>query len=398
MTRKRFVALGLAIIAPFSLSGCLILPGEFVSEMTVMKSGEFSFSYKGQIQLLGLANLMNNSLNGMGADASTETEFSATCWVGSGDDEAAKANDADAKKLEKKKEKAIADSDKNAAALATLKNDKKGTAASATAQQDFEVEETTTVLPEKVVTDEAKPADTAGSGSDAAEAAASAAAEAVKAAAEAASEMTSRDCTKKETAEQKAEWDETQKAKTDREAEQKKLFATLLGGIDPKDPKTIARFTKEVERLAAWNKVEHLGDGLFKIDYSTKGRLADDFAFPVIPRYAIGEPMIHITRWDNGRVRVEAPAFHSDPDFSAMTMLGGGAAAGMFGSGGKPALKLIEVKGTFTLITDAAILANNTEEGPQELDAKQQGGLQKLIWDIGPATFGPPMALLKLVR
>lgn len=395
MKFKKFAALGLAVIAPLSLSGCLILPGEFVSEMTVMKSGEFRFSYKGQIQLLGLANLMNNSLNGMGADGGAETEFTASCWVGSGDDddEASKAQDADAKKLEKKKEKAIADSDKNAAALATLKNDKKATAAAATAQEGFEVEEIYTKLPEKVVTDEAKSAETSGSGVT------DVVAEEAEAAVDAVSEMTARECTKKETAEQKAEWDETQKAKSGREAEQKKLFATLLGGIDPKDPKTIARFTKEVERLAAWNKVEHLGDGLFKIDYSTNGRLADDFAFPVIPRYAIGEPMIHITRWDNGRVRVEAPAFHSDPDFSAMAMLGGGAAAGIFGGGGgKPAMKLTEVKGTFTLITDADILANNTEDGPQTFDPKQQGGLQKLIWDIGPATFGPPMALLKLVR
>ena len=93
----------------------------------------------------------------------------------------------------------------------------------------------------------------------------------------------------------------------------KTLATMMLGGIDPKDPKTITRFTKEVERLAAWHKVEHIGNGVFMIDYSTNGRLADDFAFPVIPRYALGEPMIHITRWDNGRVRVEAPAFKTDP-------------------------------------------------------------------------------------
>jgi hypothetical protein len=183
---------------------------------------------------------------------------------------------------------------------------------------------------------------------------------------------------------------ESQEAQKKTQEEAKKLFSMLLGGIDPKDPKTIDRFAKEVERLAAWNKVEHLGDGLFMIDYSSKGQLADDFAFPVIPRFALGQPMVHITRWDNGRVRIEAPSYHSNPDFSLMAMLGGSAAAG-FANGKGPKIKPAEVKGTFTLTTDARILANNTEEGPSET-----GKMSKLTWDIGPDTFGPPMALLKL--
>jgi hypothetical protein len=36
-------------------------------------------------------------------------------------------------------------------------------------------------------------------------------------------------------------------------------------------------------------------------------------------------------------------------------------------------------------------MANNTEEGPSD-----EGGMQVLRWEIGPKTFGPPMALLKL--
>ena len=60
---RKWVAIAVAVVAPFSLSGCLILPGEFNSEMTVMRSGDFSFSYKGQIQLIGLANLLNSGGN-----------------------------------------------------------------------------------------------------------------------------------------------------------------------------------------------------------------------------------------------------------------------------------------------------------------------------------------------
>jgi hypothetical protein len=384
MKLKKFAALGLAIIAPLSLSGCLILPGEFTSDMTVMKSGEFTFNYKGQIQLLGLANLLNNTLDEMGGSAET---FAATCYVDSEEESDTEAKGAQLakEKSDKKKEKALEDSAENAASLAKIQTSGSGTAASAAAQDSgSEIAVTEAADPEK--------SDDADSEVDAAIAAADAADAAAAAAAAGTDDygLTERDCSEKEIAEQKAEWDEAQKSKIDREAEQKKMFSMLLGGIDPKDPKTITRFTKEVERLAAWNKVEHLGDGLFMIDYSTKGRLADDFAFPVIPRYSLGQPMIHITRWDNGRVRVEAPSFHTDQDFSAMAMMGG---AGLGIPSGKSNVKPIEVKGTFTLTTDARILANNTEEGPQD-----SGGMQKLTWDIGPATFGPPMALLKLVQ
>ncbi len=369
MKLRKLATLALLCIAPFSLTGCLILPGEFTSDMTVMKSGEFTFSYKGQIQLLGLANLLNNSLEEM---EGTTAEFSATCYKDN-DAAAEAAEPADAAKSDDD----VKDSAATAEAVKSMQRDGATGAASSTAEED----------PELATDAVKKDGDT-----DAATEAVEAAADAAAAAAEEASyEVEERECTKAEIAEQKATWDEEVAAKKKKQDEQKKMFAMMLGGIDPKDPATIKRFTKEVERLAAWNKVEHLGNGLFMIDYSTKGRLADDFAFPVIPRYALGEPMIHITRWDNGRVRIEAPSFHNDPDFSAMAMMGAGSMMGM-GAGKKPA-DPIKVSGTFTLTTDAKILANNTEEGPEDVK-----GLQVLRWDIGPANFGPPMALLKMVQ
>jgi hypothetical protein len=169
------------------------------------------------------------------------------------------------------------------------------------------------------------------------------------------------------------------------------MFAALLGGVDPEDPKTIDKFTKEVERLAAWNKVKHLGNGVFEVDYKTKGRLADDYAFPVIPRYALGNPMVHVTRWDNNRVRIEAPTFHNDSELSAMALMGGGSFLPGMPGAGKKKFDPVEIKGTFTIKTDAPILANNTEEG-----ATEEAGMQVLRWVIGSKTYGPPMALIKL--
>ncbi|NJM50470.1 MAG: hypothetical protein HC843_05925 [Sphingomonadales bacterium] len=381
MKLRQYAALGLAMIAPLGLSGCLILPGEFTSEMTVMKSGEFSFSYKGQIQLLGLANMLNDSFN----EEAESGEFTPYCWGAAPDKKDEKAKEDEAKK-EQKKLSAIEKSQRNEAALAKIKLGKAGTAASATAQEDYDLAQ------EKLqdTPGEEKPA--AVEDEEAEDAAVEVADAAAASAADALGEddYSERECTAEEIAEQKAEWEEGQEARKKRQEEQKKIFTMLLGGIDPKDPKTIERFTKEVERLAGWNKVEHLGDGLFMVDYSTKGQLADDYAFPIIPRYALGQPMIHITRWDNGRLRVEAPAFHSDPDFSLMAMMGGGAMTGMM-RGKEPKVQPADVKGTFTLTTDAEILANNTEEGPVDV-----AGLKKLTWDVTPDIFGPPMALLKL--
>jgi hypothetical protein len=382
---KKWAALAIACIAPLSLTGCLILPGEFVSDMTVRRSGEFSFSYNGQIQLLGLANLLNNTLD----ETAGAGEFEATCWTEQGAKDAVEDTEKDDAKTVKAKEKARAEAVENESALAVMRGTTKGSAASSSAEEDFELTQE----------DNSKKTETTTDGTDDTEDAESAAAQAAEAAAAAAAtaaanwEMEERECTADEVAQQKEEWDEQQATRKKTEEEQKKMFAMLLGGINPEDPETIKRFTKEVERLAAWNKVEHLGNGLFMIDYSTSGKLADDFAFPVIPRYAIGEPMIHITRWDNGRLRVEAPAFKTDPDLSVMAMVGAGSMMGMAGMGGgkKPA-EPIAVKGTFTLTTDARILANNTEEGPESVS-----GMEVLRWDIGPASYGAPMALLKMV-
>jgi hypothetical protein len=382
MKLKHFAALGLAIVAPMSLSGCLLLPGEFVSDMTILKSGEFNFSYKGEIQLVGLANLLKNELEGEGLEAA---EFSATCY-GKAPDATTKEEAVKEKKKEAAKQKAQSESYATEAALGTITGQQGSTAASRTSQEDFTLNQDAEV---GEAGDETATDDTADASTAVVEAAADAAAEAD---ADYEDEFEERDCTEVEIADQKKEWDDGQVRRKKEKEQTKKMFAALLGGVDPDDPKTIERFTKEVERLAAWNKVEHIGNGVFKIDYSTKGRLADDFAFPVIPRYALGNPMIHISRWDNGRVRIEAPSFHNDPDMSMAALLGAGGMMPGMGMKGKD-VDPLEVKGTFTIRTDTNILANNSEEGPSDI-----GGLQVLTWEIGARTYGAPMALLKLVN
>jgi hypothetical protein len=351
----------LASAAFVSLSGCLILPGEFNSAMTVRKNGDFSFSYKGQIQLVGLANLLNNDF--LGTDG--KAEFKAVCW----NDSIEPAADANDLKVEIERDDVAS----------------KGNATFSVVPAGLWRSDLLTAQDEQSAADEA---------AKAAEQAAQAAADAAAAAADSwGSEE--RECTPAEVKEQQAEWDRQQAEKKKKDEQGKKMAEMMLGGIDPENPETIKRFTREVERLAAWHKVEHLGNGVFMVDYSTSGRLADDYAFPVIPRYALGEPMIHVTRWDNGRLRVEAPAFRSDPEMSFSALMGmGSMASGMLGkSSDKMPADPIAIKGSFTLTTDARILANNSEDGPDET-----GAMQIVRWDIGPAAYGAPMALLKLAN
>lgn len=63
-----------AMAATLLLTGCFLSPGKFVSEVVINKSGNFTFTYKGEILVLGLSGLMD-----AGRQAS-EANFVATCY------------------------------------------------------------------------------------------------------------------------------------------------------------------------------------------------------------------------------------------------------------------------------------------------------------------------------
>ena len=51
--------------------------------------------------------------------------------------------------------------------------------------------------------------------------------------------------------------------------------------------------------------------------------------------------------------------------------------------------RIVVPQGTFTIVTDGRILANNTDEGP-----KPHARGQSLSWTVGPSTQQPPTALV----
>jgi len=195
-------------------------------------------------------------------------------------------------------------------------------------------------------------------------------------------------CSADELAQQKADWDKQQEEKRKSDAQAAQM---LLGGIDPANPESGRELADRLRRQAGWNKVEYLGDGKFDVEFAMAGRLDHDFVFPTLEGFPMSNAFVQVFVRRDGSVRVEAPGFGPPAGAAAM----GGMMAGMAkdaGAGDGPTQK---ADGSFTVVTDGTILANNTDEGPV---AAPTGGGRSLMWKVNPRTPAAPTALVKLVR
>jgi len=201
-----------------------------------------------------------------------------------------------------------------------------------------------------------------------------------------------RPCTPAELAEQRKAWEANraeQAATRKREAEG---FKAMLGGIDPGNPAAAEEFAARLRKQAGWRKVVYKGDGRYDVDFRIEGRLDRDFAFPTVERLPAAQAFVTISRRQDATLRIDAPGLAAlsggalgNPMLSALAM---GAAK----EGKAPALP--QPEGRFALTTDAAILANNTEEGPKADAAGQQ-----LVWNTASSQVtAAPMVLLQLAR
>lgn len=215
-----------------------------------------------------------------------------------------------------------------------------------------------------------------------------------------------RECTEAEIAEQRAEWEANAESRAAENAEQAEQMRMMMGGIDPSDPEASAELVALLLRQKGWERVEDKGNGVFDIRYSVSGTLGHDFMFPVIEGFPTTNPFVQIILRDDNVVRVNAPGFASGNEANPMS----GMVAGMGGMAGLAAMQSIGsedgegeegaqipnvpmMDGTFRIVTNGRILANNTDEGPSASDVRQM-----LEWVISPRTKQAPTALVDMSR
>ena len=334
------------------LSGCFLVPGQFESEMEINADGTFSYSYDGDIHFLGLTQLAEM---GQGFGSGSSVDLDAPCYTYSWEKEEG------------------ADATAEAAAEAVEEAAEK-------AEEATELQEESTSGEDDVVLAPAPPVVIATESDDAWD------------------EPKERDCTEEELQDRRDRAERKQK-RDERTARQ---MAALFGGVDPSDPKAGEKIAEKLERQKGWDKVEHIGDGKFDVEFAITSRIEHDFAFPMMEGMTAAQPFLYAYRRANA-VRIEAPGLaisQNALDFGGSSM------------GGLNLIKfattiaaseddkideddfafLFDVGGTFTLTTNSEILANNTDEGFERLS----DGRRKLVWEVDSETKDAPMALIEL--
>jgi predicted nucleic acid-binding Zn ribbon protein len=198
-----------------------------------------------------------------------------------------------------------------------------------------------------------------------------------------------RKCTAAEIKQQKSDWETQRAAGAEKRRQDAESMKAMLGGIDPANPKAGEEFAARLRRQTGWKSVVYKGDGLFVVDFALSGRLDHDFTFPTIERFPLMMPFVQIVRRSDGAVRVDAPGYGPAQSGEPFRGMAGAFAAKPAEGESTPGMPVID--GTFTLRTDAGILANNTDEGPQADPAGQ-----RLDWAVNVRSQGAPTALLKL--
>jgi hypothetical protein len=202
-----------------------------------------------------------------------------------------------------------------------------------------------------------------------------------------------RPCTEEELAEQRRFWEEQAESRRQQAAREAEEMRQFLGGIDPADPAAAEELAERLRRQEGWKRVEYRGDGLFEVEFSISSRLGHDFSFPTLERFPMSNSFVIANLRQGDSVRVEAPGFGPQGGSNPFqSMAAGMAASGVTtNQGAEAGPPMPEMDGTFRIVTDGRILANNTEEGPVE-----SAGGQVLEWKVNRRTQSAPMALIQL--
>lgn len=211
--------------------------------------------------------------------------------------------------------------------------------------------------------------------------------------------MDERPCTADELAQQKSDWESEQQAKADKDKRDGEMAKAMFGGLDPTDPKAAEEFAARLRRQAGWKSVIYKGDGLYQVDFAISGTLDHDFVYPTMERFPMANAFVTLVRRTDGSIRLDAPGFAQGSgggmnSFAQLAAMGAAMdKAGKDGKDGADSPNLPQLDGTFTFTTDAEVLANNTDEGPQPVPNGK-----KLEWKVTQRTTAAPTALVKLAN
>lgn len=211
-------------------------------------------------------------------------------------------------------------------------------------------------------------------------------------------EFEERECSAEELAEQRLAWEEARASRAEKNERDAEMMRAMLGGIDPADPDAAEELARKLRRQKGWEKVEYLGDGLFEVSFAISGRLGHDFLFPTMEGFPMSNTFVQVAIREGGAVRVDAPGFAAQDaanPFQGMMGTMAGMASAMAiaeeGRGEDEVPFMPELDGSFRIVTDGEILANNTDEGPASSDRGQA-----LEWLITKRTTDAPTALINL--
>lgn len=202
-----------------------------------------------------------------------------------------------------------------------------------------------------------------------------------------------RECSEAEIADQKSVWETDLAATKASNAEKKKseaaMMKSMLGDIDPSDPRAAQEFADRLRRQHGWKSVVDKGDGRFEVEYSINGKLDHDFTFPMIEKVPVVTPFVTLIRRADGSVRLDAPAFSASATSSPMMGMAAAAAKDPDNRPGADGMPTLD--GVLTLVTDGDILANNTDEGAASTPVGK-----KLVWKVNARTAAPPTTLVRI--
>ncbi|MCK9542351.1 MAG: hypothetical protein M0R03_10020 [Novosphingobium sp.] len=208
---------------------------------------------------------------------------------------------------------------------------------------------------------------------------------------------TERACSRAEIEEQRKSWQDERDKANAKKREESEAMAMMFGGLDLNDPRAGQELAERLRKQAGWRQADYRGDGRFVVDFTISGRLDHDFLFPTIERLPSGNAFVQVNRRSDGTVRVDAPGYTEGSGNTFVQAMMGAASTRQSGQDANAAT-MPKVEGTFVLRTDGAILANNTNDGPQQGTTGQT-----LTWRIGGQIGGQsggqsPMALIRLAE